>query len=122
MKADINRLEKMLSDYIVIRERNKRILKAYTQSYSRHKIAKVMAYRNLRWVGRAKEIASELPLSPNPSYLDIQRSVIAQWGMKPIVIVGCDKIFDSDYTAPSSSNYAILKIDFKAEQEEWEAL
>jgi hypothetical protein len=47
-KPDINKLEKMLSDYKDIRERNKQILKAYTQSYLQHKIAKVLAYRNLR--------------------------------------------------------------------------
>ena len=41
-KPDIKKLEKMLSDHKNIKERNKQILKAYSQGYSQHMIAKVL--------------------------------------------------------------------------------
>jgi len=41
-KPDIKKLEKMLSDHKDIKERNKQILKAYSQGYSQHMIAKVL--------------------------------------------------------------------------------
>ena len=41
-KPDIKNLEKMLSDHKDIKERNKQILKAYSQGYSQHMIAKVL--------------------------------------------------------------------------------
>ncbi len=41
-KPDIKKLEKMLSGYENIKERNKLILKAYNQGYSQHMIAKVL--------------------------------------------------------------------------------
>jgi DNA-binding NarL/FixJ family response regulator len=41
-KPDIKKLEKMLSDHKDIQERNRQILKAYSQGYSQHIIAKVL--------------------------------------------------------------------------------
>ena len=65
-KPDFKKLEKIFLDYKDIQERNKQILKAYTQGYSQRMIAKVLGISQPAVIGVIKRGRNELSLSPDP--------------------------------------------------------